>query len=293
MKLFLRRIGLFLFILFCFSATVLAVLDYLNNRAFRNYKMNPDVTTVFMGDSHIQCAVNDALLTKSRNFAQSAEASYYTYHKMKVLLETNPGIKKVYLGLGYHNISNHYDGYIFGKHAKDIAARYFLILPLKDQLMIISRNPGDFIELMGNVWNNGIKNIHLEKADNTLLGHYENYWSNVAAKKSAIDKRVLLQFYENGRLRDFSKFNIRYIQKMIELCRSANIELVIVNAPVHPYYKAKVPPVFKDKYGRLIGENKLEVFSFDALKLNDGSYVPDGDHISAEGSVFTTALFKE
>jgi len=293
MKLFLQRIILFLFVLFCISVAFIAALGLLNVRAFKNYKVDPNITTAFMGDSHIQCSVNDALLTKSKNFSQSAEASYYTYHKMKILLEHNPNIKKVYLGLGYHNISTHYDNYIFGEHAKDIAARYFFILPLKDQLKILAYNPSDFFELLGNVWSNGFKNLNLDNADNTVLGRYENYWSGVAAKKSSIDKRLELQFYKNGKLRDFSAFNIEYIQNIIGLCRAKNVALIIVNAPVHPYYKSKVPAPFLNKYDDLVSANHLKSFSFDALKLTDSSYVPDGDHISAEGSVLTTSCFKE
>jgi hypothetical protein len=74
--------------------TAFGVMDYLVNKAFDSYRVDPKITTVFMGDSHPQCAVNDAFLPNARNFAQAAEASYYTYFKMKTLLENNPSIKK-------------------------------------------------------------------------------------------------------------------------------------------------------------------------------------------------------
>jgi hypothetical protein len=293
MKSFLKRTGIFLFILLLLFVSAFGVMDYLVNQRFDSYRVDPKITVAFMGDSHPQCAVNDAFLPNARNFAQAAEASYYTYFKMKALLENNPSIKKVYLGLGYHNISTHYDQYIYGSHAKDIAARYFFILPLKEKLSILAHNPKDAIDLLENSWSNGLKNQKLDNAENTILGHYENFFVNVAARKSSIDKRLKLQFTENGRLRDFSEFNIDYFEKMVNLCRSKNVELVIINTPVHPYYKSKIPVKFRARYDEILNKNHLELFSFDALTLNDSAYVPDGDHISAKGAVFTTALFKE
>lgn len=268
-------------------------MDYLVNKAFNNYRIDPKITTAFMGDSHPQCAVNDAFLPGTRNFAQAAEASYYTYFKMKVLLENNPSIRKIYLGLGYHNISTHYDQYIYGGHAKDIAARYFFILPLKDKLSVLSNNPKDFVELLENSWSNGLKNRKLENADNTILGHYENFFVDVAARKSSMDKRLALQFRENGQLRDCSELNIGYFKKMVNLCRSKNVELIVINTPVHPYYKSRIPSKFRNRYEAILKENRVKRFSFDALKLNDSAYVPDGDHISAKGALLTTLLFKE
>ncbi len=293
MKLFLKRTSIFLLVLLLLFVTAFGVMDYLVNKEFDRYRVNPNITTVFMGDSHPQCAVNDALIPNVRNFSQAAEASYYTYFKMRVLLQNNPSIKKVYLGLGYHNISTHYDHYIYGTHAKDIAARYFFILPLKEKLSILAKNPIDAVELLENAWNNGLKNRKLENADNTILGHYENFFVNVAARKSSIDKRLKLQFTESGRLRDFSELNISYFEKMVALCRAKNVALIVINTPTHPYYKSRVPAKFRARYDEILTQNKLDLFSFDALTLNDSAYVPDGDHISAKGAAYTTALFKQ
>lgn len=293
MKLFLKKTGLFFLVLLLLFITAFGVMDYLVNKAFDSYRVDPKITTVFMGDSHPQCAVNDAFLPNARNFAQAAEASYYTYFKMKTLLENNPSIKKVYLGLGYHNISTHYDQYIYGGHAKDIAARYFFILPLQDKLTVLAKNPIDAVELLENAWNNGLKNRKLENTDNTILGHYENFFVDVAARKSSMDKRLKLQFTENGQLRDCSEFNIGYFDKMAALCRSKNVSLIVINTPVHPYYKSRVPEKFRARYDEILNKNRLKLFAFDTLTLNDSAYVPDGDHISAKGAIYTTALFKQ
>lgn len=293
MNLFLRKVALFLILLLCLTFAALGVLNYLNKKALENFRVKPGVTSIFVGDSHIQCAINDALLPKSSNFSQSAEASYFTYYKLEALLRNNPSVKKVYLGFGCHNISTHYDEYITGEHSKDIAARYFFILPLSEKLYIIRNNSVDPIQFLANLFAEGMKNRKLKDNSNSVLGHYENYFSRVAANQSSIRKRVKMQFYENGQLRDFSKVNMLYNQKIIDLCKTRKLELIILNTPLHPYYEARIPAPFVQKYDSIVKRNHLKLYDFSALKLTDSAYVPDGDHISSEGSYLTTALFKE
>lgn len=292
MKVFLRKIALFFFILLCLTTLVLQTLSYLDIRALNNYKVDPKVTAIFMGDSHVQCAINDALLPKSRSFAQSAEALYFTYYKMEGLLQKNTSIKKVYLGFGCHNISSHFDEFIYGEFSKDIAPRYFFILPLEKKLQIIGKNKMNIIPLLENLVSNGWKNRNLNQ-ENTLLGHYENQFTNCAAAKSSMDIRIGRQFYKDGKIRDFSAVNIEYLAKIVALCKAKNVELIILNTPLHPYYKNKIPAKFTNEYNRIVAQNKLKLFDFGALTLNDSSYVPDGDHISAKGSFATTALFNK
>jgi hypothetical protein len=292
MNTFLRKTALFLAILICFVITALFVLNYANQRALAQYRVDSKITTVFMGDSHIQCAINDELLTNGKNFAQSAEALYFTYYKLEALLQNNPSIKKVYLGFGCHNISTHYDEFICGEFSKDIAPKYFFILPFNEKLDIIRHNKKDIFSLFENIIDNGWKNKNLYK-NNSLLGHYENYFVNCAATKSSMDKRIASQFYENGKLRHFSEVNMKYLVKIVALCHSKNVELVVLNTPLHPYYKNKIPAKFLSEYATLMSENQLKPFDFSVLTLTDSSYVPDGDHISAKGSFETTALFKK
>jgi hypothetical protein len=292
MNQFLRKTVLFFAILSGFAVAAFLILDYTNTEALAEYRVDPKVTTAFMGDSHIQCAINDELLANGKSFAQSAEALYFTYYKMEALLQHNPSIKKVYLGFGCHNISTHYDEFVSGEFSKDIAPKYFYTLPLKEKLFIIRHNKKDLFSLLESILHNGWRNKNLYKT-NSLLGHYENYFINCAATKSSMDKRIETQFYKNGQLRGFSAVNIKYFTKIVQLCRSRNVALVVLNTPLHPYYKNKIPTKFINEYNTLMTENNLKPFDFSMLILNDSSYVPDGDHISAKGSPVTTALFKE
>jgi hypothetical protein len=103
-----------------------------------------------------------------------------------------------------------------------------------------------------------------------------------------MDKRAIQQYYIHDTLRGFSEINITYLQKIIELCKNENVELVVLNTPLHPYYKNKIPKKFIDKYNELIINNSLKQIDFSGLDLSDSCFIPDGDHVSERGATITS-----
>lgn len=57
---------------------------------------------VFLGNSHIECAVNDSIVKNSFNFARSAENMEYIYCKVKLLKQYNPQLDTIVIG--YDNV---------------------------------------------------------------------------------------------------------------------------------------------------------------------------------------------
>jgi len=122
---------------------------------------------------------------------------------------------------------------------------------------------------------------------------YNNSFENVYAKKESIDKRLKFQFYNNGNLNNYSSINLSYLKKIIVLCKAEKIELVLLNTPLHSYYKNNVPNEYINKYNEFINLYNLEVIDFSGLHLMDDCFVPDGDHVSKKGSIITSKeIFK-
>lgn len=99
-----------------------------------------------------------------------------------------------------------------------------------------------------------------------------------------MDKRIAFQFYKNGKLNGFSEINLHYLLEIIKLCKEHKIELILLNTPLHPYYKGQIPAVYIDKYNEIIGMNKLQVVDFKGVEFDDSCFVPDGDHVSEKGA---------
>jgi hypothetical protein len=120
---FIKKTALFVSIPLVFIALFIAILELINYEIAIAQRLDPSITKIFIGDSHMEKAINDSLLENSVNLAQSSESLYFSYYKLKILLEHNPTIKDVYLGFSYHSVSSYYDKFIFGEFSNAISSR--------------------------------------------------------------------------------------------------------------------------------------------------------------------------
>jgi hypothetical protein len=269
------------------------LLNYYNNKKFIEYKLSPNITFLFIGDSHIQKAIDAKLIKTTVNISQSSESFYYSYYKLDKILKNNPVIKTIYLGFSYHSLSSYYDDFVYGKYSKNISSRYFFILPLSEKFKLFKYNFRNLPIYIKEVNKYGIMNM-LKKGNNySFLGQYENDFENVSALQKSMDKRLLLQFYTNDKLNSFSEFNISYLNKIIDLCDKNNVDLITLNTPLHHYYRSKIPMEYLKKYNEIIRQNHIVSIDFGELVLNDSCFIPDGDHVSQKGVILTTNYFNK
>ena len=76
-------------------------------------KIGQENNKIFVGDSHIQKSMKDALYPGAVNTAYQSETMYHSYHKVYNLIAHNEQIDTVFLGLDYHSFSNIYDVYLY------------------------------------------------------------------------------------------------------------------------------------------------------------------------------------
>lgn len=273
--------GILLIIGFCFYGCI----DYLNSKKINDYISLIDKKFVFIGDSHIQNGINDELINSGINFSQNGESYYFSYQKLKRIIALNKMVKTVFLGFSYHSLSSYYDDYVFGKYNNEISSRYFFILPASEKVKFIECNLGDEMLFLKNIFEKGIVNVIRQKDKYSFLGYYQNGFHNVQSRKTSMDKRIHLQFFNETKIADFSNVNINYLNKIIVLCKQNNIDLIVLNTPLDPYYKSKIPQKFLDKYNQIIETQKLRVIDFHNLKFRKNDFIKDGDHVSVEGSL--------
>jgi hypothetical protein len=277
MKKILKNCLYFFVIPFLLGLLVLFILCYVNYNKFNNYKLKPNVTSVFIGDSHVQLSIDDKIIDNSINLSQSGEPYYFTFIKLKNILKNNPSVDKIYLGFSYHNLSSSYDDFIYGKFCSDISAKYFYILPNSEKLKFIKYNSDHLTKYLRNIVKKSFKKAYTSSAS--------NHFKNSCANKKSMEKRISFQFYSNGHLDKYSNNNIYYLSKIINLCKTQKIDLVMLNAPLHLYYKSKIPKQFIKKYNDFIKGNHLKILDLSDFALNDSCYIPDGDHVSKKGSL--------
>lgn len=285
---FVKKTLIFIGVPFLLFIFFLVALLYVNVSLFNRYKVDNHVTTAFIGDSHIEVSADDKIIKNSINLSQSSELYIYSYYKIKGLLKSNPSIKKIYLGFSYHNLSSYYYNVVFGKSGKSVSIRYFYILPHLEQLDHLQRNNYQLSAYLKSVVTTGTKNIIAGKHGYSFLGQYENPMVNSTAIPKSMDKRIRFQYYSNGKLDHFSDENIYYLKQIINFCKTNKIDLVLLNTPLHPYYKERIPKTYITKYKAFIAENQLKTVDLENLELPDDCFMPDGDHVSQKGSTIVS-----
>jgi len=277
MRLFVKRVSFFFLVPFC----LFLVNFFVNQKTIENYKFQPSVNIVVIGDSHTQAAISDTLLHNTLNFSNTGESYLYTYYKLITLFKNNPQIDTILLGVSFHSFSSYFKDVISNSPYKYV---YFL--------------PGNvFFQLVNHPLNGKDNNQYSLMIQQTLTypflkdvrsiyGFYlPRVWPDTASQK-AINKRINIQYFTNGRINDFSEVNISYFNKIILLCKQKNKTLIGLNTPLHQYYVAHVPPKFKAKYDQLTAG--IKVIDFSGLKLSENSFLPDGDHLTKVGAIKTS-----
>ncbi len=287
MNKFLKKLLIFLLIPVISAIVLFYGMTLLVNSMTNEYKLNPAITEIYIGDSHIQSSVNDNLLENAKNLGQSSESFYFTYFKLKRILQGNPGIRKVYLGFSYHSLSIYYDKFISGEYSVSVSPHYFYILPVREQIRLLNWNHNNISSYLKSIFKAGRNQIDNLK-DPDFFSGYANDFKKSAVVDSSMDKRLKFQYYPGNSISSFSEINLIYLNKIVELCRSRKIELAVLNTPLHSYYRNRIPKTFVDKYNEVIKQNGLKCFDYSTIAMDDSCYTPDGDHVSVKGSLIFT-----
>jgi hypothetical protein len=246
---------------------------------------------VIVGDSHTAWAIDAAGIPGVQNVSHNAEGYKYTYAKLRHLLDAEPGVKRIYLGFSFHNLSSYYDEYIAGPTFRSFVERYLSVLSLADYAELVRNDvrhaPDLFTKVVRNGFASGLKR------ECTLYGRFSDEPMTAVFSLSSTERRIHAQYFEDGKLRGESRLNVEYLGKIIELVRERGVELVILNTPLHPEYVRRVPREFRDAFDRYVQDHHLVVFDFRDLALTDAEFLPDGDHTNYRGAALTSRRFAE
>jgi hypothetical protein len=233
-------------------------------------------------------AINPALLPNACNIAQNSESYLITYYKLNHLLKNNTSVTRIILGFSYPNFSGYMDSLYYDDIAtNDLFSRIYPIVAPSDLLPLKVD-----LKKYYTVW---LKNYLLYPKWNhlTYLGGFTElkYGLNKANLQSVIKRHY---YYRSGQPAQISIINKNYLYKIIQLTQQRNIQLVLVNIPLHPKYLKEIPPRFIQFYNQLKQEflqKGIIVLDYSSLVLND-AYFKDYNHLCLEGANYFTTILK-
>jgi len=295
MKRFLVNISFFLLLVIFLTSLLYAVSDFLiKQRTQKLLKIRDDINIVFAGDSNVEGAVNDSLISNSINIAQSGEAYLYTYVKLRNLLQYNSQINTVYIGFSFQNLIKSTEerwlfqdqfviekiknyNYLLGNMEKSLIMKHNPIAYLKGSVECILSN---FPVILKSYSSTGIK----DKIIN--FGGYE-YNSRYKLQEDIKMNSFSGQIFEKGPLQE------KYLKMISDMCRQKSIKVVLFNTPKHKYFATRFDKETQNSWISLrksLSQDSLLDLSM--FTLPDSCFF-DMDHLNCKGAAIFSKYLNE
>ena len=271
MKQFVSRLVVFSFLLLgTIVALVFSAVFYC--RANFDYTIAKDKNVLVLGDSQPECAVDDSLYKNAFNLSSGGVSYFYCFVKLRGVLAHNPHIDTVVLGYSYDNLAK---GHRFtgSKYLSGKMRNRFFLFQLEDYLDLLSANPTEVLVNTPQIIVHSVKIAHRKRY--LGLGKYhKNNISNLIVPATQGEKVRL----------PYSKYEMKYLEKIYQFCESNGVQLVLLTLPIHPY-QLEMQSVYREAHCNFATTrmpNALLV-NHASFKMGDHCY-GDMTHLNVEGA---------
>lgn len=254
-------------------------------------------TTLIIGDSHLETGINPKNISDSYSIAKSGENYFYTYSKLTHFLKHNRGIETIILGCSWHNFANKYqESYLIGDKSSAMHG-YFPLLDDEAKSILRRWSPDYIVPLL--VYDIGIPiglykdklvlaglmHKKIRKDDITFFGGYKEVKVSKVNEPS-IQGKINLYFGDTNA--DKSDLMETYIFKIIELCEKNKLNVILVNSPVHPLFRERVPERYITSFNNVLTDiskkyKNVAYIDLSGLGLRGSDYF-DADHVNKFGA---------
>lgn len=198
------------------------------------FRLNENPSIIVIGNSRPECAFNDSLLKDLINLSSSGESYFYSYIKLKKVLEDNQQVKTVFIEFSNGNIEGRMDDWIWGEEKMKIFYPiYSPFMSFNDNLLLVSSSKDDFMPTLS---------ISAKKNLARLLLLQFNYSKTIGGFKSLENIRdstiniinISEKKTKNNNNQPLSFINLNYLRRMIDLCKQKNVQVILFRSPIHP-----------------------------------------------------------
>lgn len=285
MERLIKRVFIFLSL---FVLLLLIILNFtiywVNNPKY--YLISDSYTSIIMGHSHPECALNDSLLNGFKNYAEQGEAYIYTYYKLKKILEANTQIKNIYVEFSNNQINTIMDKWVYDdKFISEKFSKNYPIIPIETCFNFLEKNPASTINAIITGTTEHIRFIL--KNESSKHVKWGGFQPHSTSKVDSIIKALPISSIKEQAI---SEINILYLKKIIQLCKENNKNIYLIRSPLHK------------KYFDLVDEKQFQHTlekNFSSISFLDFSSVPikneeflDLEHLNSYGAKKFSIFFK-
>jgi hypothetical protein len=248
-----------------------------------SFSFDKKPSMLIIGHSHSQYAFDDRQISDFVNISSAGQSYFYSYPKLKEVLEDNPQLKTVFIEFSNGQIEKRMDDWIWGA---DKMKNYFPTLSpfisRRDMLLLLRENRKDFIQTISLATRENVGRVLTFDIDYTEdIGEFK------PTDENHLDSLLILKAQgiadEEDPDPEISKENLNFLLKMIDLCKQRDVKPILVRSPQHPEYNYLAneerfleikDSLFKD----------IEFLDFNSYPLENSQY-RDFGHINEAGAI--------
>jgi hypothetical protein len=303
-----KKIILFVILIFIIISPFVWVNKAVINRPLNKWKtlsFSSNIDTLILGDSHAESSLDPNLIPGSINAAHSGENLFYTFFKLKYLVERNPGVlHKVILGFSYHNITKKYqeESIVGGVRTSFAIGEYYHFIDSEGKKRLSDSDSFMFYRFK---YDFGIplmlyedlttrKSLFSESAKPRGFGGFR------VADESKLDENQIFRrvnsFYldNNSNYTGDSEIMIDSLEKIAVLCDENKIRLYLYNAPLNSAYRRLVPLAAYESYDKVLKSLKSRYPTITIIDMSqeliEDKFFKDGDHLNKNGSKIASRI---
>ncbi len=295
MQKFIKKIILFIALLI-FSFFLIVIFNgYLLYLLDKSFKGKSNAHILLIGDSNMECAVNDSIYKGSINLSKASDSYFYSYLKLKAYISQNQNIDTIFLSFSPHNIFD--NGWLLDdSHIYSRFRLYYPLMDWSDFYFLFSRNSKAIISSFPSIINQTIKNFIKLVLGKTITS-YGGYQSLDRDILEEVKLKLLngepLPFFKIPNNFKISKEEVTYLNKIIDLCQRNKIKLYLVNLPKRIEllnYKKYGVTEFNKYYDSFF--KNVDFLDFSNFKMPD-SYYGDFVHLNKKGSTYFSEFLEK
>ncbi|WP_396150041.1 hypothetical protein [Flavobacterium sp.] len=231
-----------IFLLKCTAFIVLLLLVIVVIRAFivqqkknpERYRLDASIENIVLGHSQPECGLNDSLIANTKNLSQGGEAYFYTFTKLKKLIEVNPNLKTVYLSFSNNQLEKKMDEWTFDAvFINDKYPAYFFAMDFEEKKILWKANPKAVLQSEQLLLKNNMVDLVKYKGKIRPETYWGDYLYLEREKTDSLIRVNYIQTIVKERGNGISEINLTYLKKIVQWCKDQNIQLIFYRTPVH------------------------------------------------------------
>lgn len=256
------------------------------NRYCSVFKIENTKQIVLIGDSHSECAFDDSVVNGLANYSQMGESYFYSYFKIKKLIDQNPNLNTLLIEISNTQIDKNTDRRIWGdKYLPFKLPIYGSFMDVESLGLLLENNSKGFKASIFPLLKNNTKMLFKGVNYTNDIGGYHYLTTTINDSIAEYDAIAIDTVSEKGNSKenfDSRIYELDYLRKIIEYGESRGLTVFLVRSPLHSKYEGFVNE--SDFIKKIKTEfSTVEFLDFAYFPLSDEHFADVG-HLNYKGA---------